>query len=454
MSVETDQQAVGEQRAEEVATDKATANNSEDGNTENTNGDSARALSGNGVDVKEMSSSMDSQMNTQQKIIEQVEYYFGDINLPRDRFLQEEIKKDDGWIQLTTMLKFKRLAQICSDSTIISESLKHSKLMQVSEDGTKIRRNPEVLLPENSLEYWQIVKRRTVYIKGFGRDTKLDDILSFVKQFGSVENVMMRREKSEKRAFKGSVFVTYKNQETAEAFVNSNVKQFNGNDLLKMMQNDYWANKQKELKEKRLAARAAKQAKKKAAEAESKKKNLEIVCFVKGLVLSVENLPKEGCDLAKVKEFFKQFGDVQYVVYEKGDEKAQIRFGGEENGADIAWKAAVEKGENGKVMFGENELKGTVLQGEEEEEYWNNFSKKKADKQARIAKNRRGAKVRGRGRERNDARNGETRGEKRSAEKTTEDTPEKKMRVTVNEEPKKVNEEPKKANKIVFADSD
>lgn len=38
-------------------------------------------------------------------------------------------------------------------------------------------------------------------------------------------------------------------------------------------------------------------------------------------MLSVENIPKEDCDLAKVKDFFKQFGDVQYVVYEKGDEK-------------------------------------------------------------------------------------------------------------------------------------
>lgn len=59
-------------------------------------------------------------------------------------------------------------------------------------------------------------------------------------------------------------------------------------------------------------------------------------------------------------------------------------------------------------MFGGNELKGTVLEGEEEEEYWNNFSKRKADKQARIAKNRRGIKTRGRGR----GRNGVARGEK------------------------------------------
>lgn len=30
------------------------------------------------------------------KIIKQVEYYFGDINLNKDKFLQEEIQKDSG----------------------------------------------------------------------------------------------------------------------------------------------------------------------------------------------------------------------------------------------------------------------------------------------------------------------------------------------------------------------
>ncbi|MCP9260905.1 Sjogren syndrome antigen B (Autoantigen La) [Dirofilaria immitis] len=388
--METNQKIADSERNNELIMNNGTAIN-----------DSTNSEKNSDVDTSTPSRNVEhmnhSHVSIQQKIIEQVEYYFGDINLPRDRFLQEEIKKDDGWVQLTTMLKFKRLAQISSDPKIIGESLKHSKLMQISEDGNKIRRNPEVPLPENSLEYWQ---------KGFERDTKLDDILNFVKQFGSVENVMMRREKSEKRAFKGSVFVTYKDQKVAEAFVNSDTKQFNGNDLLKMMHG-------------------------------VKKKNLEIVHFVKGLVLSVVNIPKENCDLMKVKDFFKQFGDVQYVVYEKGDEKAQIRFGGEENGAAIAWKLAAEKGEDGKVMFEGNELKGTVLDGEEEEEYWNNFTK-----------NRRGAKIRGRGRGKNGARNGETRGEKRSAEEVAEDTPEKKLRKISG------NAEPKKATKIIFADSD
>ncbi|VDN39175.1 unnamed protein product [Gongylonema pulchrum] len=172
----------------------------------------------------------------QKKIIEQVEYYFGDINLPRDRFLQEELKKDSGWISLETMLKFNRLSRISSEIDVIAEALKHSKLMEVFEDGSKIRRNPEKPLPDNSLEYWQIVKLRTVYIKGFEQDTKLDEIMNFVKQYGKVENVMMRRLKTGTRAFKGSVFVTFRDQSAAEAFVKNENAQFNGNTLLKMMQ--------------------------------------------------------------------------------------------------------------------------------------------------------------------------------------------------------------------------
>ena len=42
------------------------------------------------------------------KVIRQVEYYFGDSNMQRDKFLQDEVAKDaEGWVPLTTMLKVK-----------------------------------------------------------------------------------------------------------------------------------------------------------------------------------------------------------------------------------------------------------------------------------------------------------------------------------------------------------
>ena len=72
--------------------------------------------------------------------------------------------------------------------------------------------------------------------KGFDPETKLDDIIEYMKQFGKLDNVLMRREKSEKRTFKGSVFVTFKTQELAEAFSNNDAKEFKGKEIMKMMQ--------------------------------------------------------------------------------------------------------------------------------------------------------------------------------------------------------------------------
>merc|ERR1712110_1176941 len=49
-------------------------------------------------------------VDVENRIIQQVEYYFGDFNLPRDKFLQEQLKNnEEGWIGIDVMLKFQRL---------------------------------------------------------------------------------------------------------------------------------------------------------------------------------------------------------------------------------------------------------------------------------------------------------------------------------------------------------
>ena len=55
--------------------------------------------------------------------------------------------------------------------------------------------------------------------------------------------------------------------------------------------------------------------------------------------------------------------------------QAQLRFSGEENGAATAWDAAVAAGEDGKVLLDGKVVSGKILEGEEEEAYWNEFNK-------------------------------------------------------------------------------
>jgi lupus La protein len=315
-----------------------------------------------------------------QKIVKQVEYYFGDINLPRDKFLQEEMKKDNGWIELTTMLKCNRLAQLTTDTEKIATALQPSELIDVSDDKLKIRRSPDAPLPDNTLEYWQEIKRRTAYVKGFDPDTKLDEIQSFLAPYGDVKNVVMRRLKQVK-TFKGSVFATFVDRETAEKFVKDETSStYNEKPLVKMLQDDYWQAKMKETKEKRQAEKQAKLAKKLEQIAEQDKASVQAK-FEKGAVLEVAGLDPNETKYDELKTFFKSFGPVAFVAYETGDETARIRFSGStEDVAKDAWEAAVKAGD-GKVVFNEKELTGNVLEGEAEEKYWADFSKNKVTKQ-------------------------------------------------------------------------
>jgi hypothetical protein len=51
--------------------------------------------------------------------------------LPRDKFLQEQVKLEDGWIPLEVMLKFKRLSNLTTDFDVIAAALEASELVQV-----------------------------------------------------------------------------------------------------------------------------------------------------------------------------------------------------------------------------------------------------------------------------------------------------------------------------------
>ena len=75
--------------------------------------------------------------------------------MPKDMFLQETMKEDDGWIKLETLLKFHRLANISKEQEVIKAALKKSDsgLLELnSETDDKVRRSPAQPLTENNKE--------------------------------------------------------------------------------------------------------------------------------------------------------------------------------------------------------------------------------------------------------------------------------------------------------------
>lgn len=319
------------------------------------------------------------------KIIRQIEYYFGDQNLVRDKFLLGKIKENDGWVSLEVMVKFPRLAALSTDHDVLTAALKKStnNLMEVGEG--RIRRSVERPLSGDFDEVRNACKERVVYAKGFPLDSKLDDLITFMEKFGKTEHVQMRNDRD--RKFKGSVFCTYATEDDAKSFVDAESVKFGETELTRYSREGYFKSKMNERKaekESAIKARQEKKAKQEQDDEEAFKSRM-----VKGAVLELKNLP-DGVTRENFKEKFGKFGTVAWVDFEKGEELAKLRFSTEDS-AKTAWEKALEA-DGGKVVLMEKELEGRVLEGEEEEEHWRDVIR-----QQNSGGNRRGGRGGGRG---------------------------------------------------------
>merc|ERR1719431_2196394 len=156
---------------------------------------------------------------------------------------------------MEVMLKFKRLAELSSDSATITDALKKSKsgLIVVSEDGNKIRRDPAIPLPENTEESRKALEARTAYAKGFDKEnTSLDELLDHFNETNpNVVSIQMRNwadKKGKEKVwhFKGSIFITFKTEEAATEFVESKDFKYKDSPLEIKFQKNYFEDKAKE----------------------------------------------------------------------------------------------------------------------------------------------------------------------------------------------------------------
>ena len=73
----------------------------------------------------------------------QVEFYFGDANLPKDKFLKKQMAEDpdsQGWVELEVVASFKKMKALAADAGAVAAALAGSELLTVSDDGTRVRR--------------------------------------------------------------------------------------------------------------------------------------------------------------------------------------------------------------------------------------------------------------------------------------------------------------------------
>ncbi|XP_068212382.1 la protein homolog [Palaemon carinicauda] len=303
-----------------------------------------------------------------EKIIRQVEYYFGDYNLPRDKFLQEEIKKDDGWIALETMTKFKRLATLSTDSAVILSALKKSKnnIIEIHEDNEKIRRVPTRPLPVFNDEVKEETVKRTVYCKGFPKDgsVTLDELLEFYKQYGPYETVLMRYfndRETQKQGFKGSVYVVFPTPEAAKEFREKDEVRYKDILLIRKWQSEYLEEKKKEIEERRARKEARKN---KAQDQNNEDEAEEEVELPKGTFIHFSGIT--GDKEISREDLKEALGDCNdhcaFVDYSRGLKEGYFRF------KEAEYNTTVMEKTEGKLKIKDMDITLRKVEGEEEEE--------------------------------------------------------------------------------------
>ncbi|XP_038633744.1 la-related protein 6-like [Scyliorhinus canicula] len=100
-----------------------------------------------------------------QKIIAQVEFYLSDENLAVDSFLLKHMKRNKmGYISIKLLTSFKKVKCLTKDWKVTAYALNYSKLLEINQEGTKIRRKnpvPEFLLsvpPSKRILAWDLYK--------------------------------------------------------------------------------------------------------------------------------------------------------------------------------------------------------------------------------------------------------------------------------------------------------
>ncbi|KAF9982685.1 hypothetical protein BGZ65_002588 [Modicella reniformis] len=259
------------------------------------------------------------------KILKQVEFYFGDSNLPQDRFMTELVKKgDDAYVSIARIASFKRMREH-KDMELIVEALRESQeLLEVSEDGQKVRR--KIPLTQHKDHF-----QRSIYAKGFGNETpSLQlELEQFFGSLGDVKQVRMRRH-AETHDFKGSVFVEYATLEESSKIASSKL-QFDGVDLLVMSKPAYCEMKAKELgldpNDVRARTYSKYDGKKRAREDEK----AETIDDLRDKVIKMASLPYgESASLKELKENLKEHFRYGYIHWPKDSSVLHVQVRGDD----------------------------------------------------------------------------------------------------------------------------
>ncbi|GJQ12451.1 hypothetical protein GpartN1_g4242.t1 [Galdieria partita] len=307
------------------------------------------------------------------KIRNQVEFYFSDSNLPRDKFLRSKTgESGDGYVDLDIIASFKRLKSLTTDISLIRIALENSNLLELNETKTKLRRKSP--LPASLSN-----KHKTIYVKGFPKqeEPELESVVELFSPYGVVRSVRFRRYPDTKK-FKGSAFIEFETEEEAQRAAEEEfLKDKSGLELEILSKDAYFKQKKQDQQSKPYHSTESKV---ESSEKENETSERQEHIFQQGLILGLENIG-ESVTREEIKQVFSSFGEISWIDFSYGQSTGYIRFS-QPNSAKEAVRCLQEREPN----LGEKFPVLWVLQGDKEKEYWSKVWQLQKEKREKSLK--------------------------------------------------------------------
>mmetsp|Transcript_34547 Transcript_34547/g.75933 ORF Transcript_34547/g.75933 Transcript_34547/m.75933 type:complete len:361 (-) Transcript_34547:85-1167(-) len=329
-----------------------------------------------------------------ENVAERLRFFFSDANLRRDKFMRKELEDNEGKVAIETLLRFNSIKQYTEDAAIVAKAATHESVtdrIKLSEDEKSISRavafDPATQMNDNVQLSIRVTNLPTEEVDGEQKyKVSREDIKELFVKYGPVALINLHHHRSKRSSpskrsasATGAAFVEFETVEAMEKASADLIAPADGGEdvkaatTLKLGDNELgvqtmqtWLDEKKNTPSKR----------KEAPPVEFKPYELE---WEKGRVISIKGVP-EGCDREKIFAAIGSFYDIEaddvteklsaYVDYSRGQSDAAIRFKeANDRIAELATKLA-----DGGVKIADAAIaSASILEGEEEDEYYKSF---------------------------------------------------------------------------------
>ncbi|KAM9606704.1 la-related protein 6-like [Morphnus guianensis] len=134
------------------------------------------------------------------RVVSQVEFHLSDENLAKDAFLLKHVQKNKmGFVSIKLLTSLKKVEYLTHDWWLTLYALQFSELLEVNEEGTKVRRwvpIPESLLsipPSKLLLAWELLPLEQDMLLLLLQKNFLKTITRMFSPFGTIASIRILR---------------------------------------------------------------------------------------------------------------------------------------------------------------------------------------------------------------------------------------------------------------------